>query len=490
MWVAPLAFVLVGGLAPWVAAGAEARGAAPAASSTAVQRVLADLRTAQSAHEAGAIVMAAKLSEGELRQLDNELAKPEWATTLTRLKGTLGHTGAAKRGPRQHVGESSAKVLLHKNQALASALQHRVQLSKIAVSARLTVPSGSGVAGGRVRAAARRPAASVPPAVSGVMLGSAPHPEWPATISRLDPDHPTVGQPFTIIGSGFGSSRGSVIFVVDEALFEAEVTAWTDSRVTSRVPFEALPWDSMAHVPDSALARGPRGMGHNRRVWVQLQDGRLGAGTQTYIVPDLELLTPSITGITSGDATPGGTLLVEGVNFGDQPGRDGRVAVTFASYGLDVLVSQWRDDRITLTIPDSVVGVQAMSNGIVTVTNILGLPASRSGVSFAPAEQAMELPTRTYVAMCHPAGHPLFCWWGESHEVTPWDIQLRNGWTVDEVWVDVNEIGANSGAYFDRQAAPGDTHASADLVVWCDGLSRAEATPHLIVKGPRGTSYR
>jgi hypothetical protein len=490
MWVAPLAFVLVGGLATRVAAGEEARSAVPAAPSSAVQHVLVDLRTAQSAQEAGAIVMAAKLSEAELRQLDAELAKPNWAATLTRLKGTLGHTGAAKRGPRQHVGESTAHVLQLKNQALASALQHRVQRSRLAVSAGLNAPSGTGVAGGRVRAAARRPAASVPPAISGVMLGNARPPEWPATISRLDPDSPTVGQPFTIVGTGFGSSRGSIVFVVDEALFEAEVTAWTDSRVTSRVPFEALPWDSMADVPDSALARGPRGMGYNRRVWVRLQDGRLGAGTQAYVVPDLELLTPSITGITSGEATPGGTLLVEGVNFGDQPGRDGRVSLMFAAYGLDVLVSRWRDDRITLTIPDSVVGVQAMSNGIVTVTNVLGLTASRSGVSFAPAEQATELPTRTYVAMCHPAGHPLFCWFGDSNEVTPWDIQLRNGWTVDEVWVDVNEIGANSGAYFDRQAAPGDTHAVAELVVWCDGLSRAEATPHMIVKGPRGTNYR
>ena len=131
-----------------------------------------------------------------------------------------------------------------------------------------------------------------------------------------------------------------------------------------------------------------------------------------------------------------------------------------------------------------------MSGGTIKVTNRLQREAVRTGVSFVPAEDVVELQGRQAVVMCHPAGHPLFCWVGDRREFTAFDHQLRNGWTVDESWIDVREIGVNAGAYFERQAERGDTHAYARMVVWADGLSRAEATPYMIIKGPRGTFPR
>jgi hypothetical protein len=107
-----------------------------------------------------------------------------------------------------------------------------------------------------------------------------------------------------------------------------------------------------------------------------------------------------------------------------------------------------------------------------------------------PAEDLLELDTRRYVAMCHPAGHPLFCWVGESKTFTAFGIELRNGWMIEDSWLEVKEIGHNAGAYFEDQPQIGDTRAFAKITLWADGLSRAECTPHLLIKGPRGTSPR
>ncbi len=467
-------------------AGSMCAGAADAAVGS-LERLLAELGKAQTAAQAGDLLKAAKLSEAEMAQLDRELAKPEWAGTLAKLRQTIRKGPADRYAPRLHLGESPAAVVQAKNQALAAELRKRILLSQQAVRTRLAAPAVPVAVSNRAVAMAPHPPRVIPSSMRAVMKAQSP--EWPANISRVEPASPVVGQPLTLVGTGFGSSRGGVLFVVGENLIEAEVTGWTSSRVTARVPFEALPWDSMADVPNTALAAAPRTLGDHCLVWIQYPDGTLAGGTELWVVPDLQLLTPAITAVTPGEATPGSEFLVEGTNFGAQPGRDGRVSVMFGSYGLDTLVREWRDNRIRLQVPESVVGVQAMTGGIVGVTNVLGLSASRSGISFAPAEVVSEMPTRTYVTMCHPAGHPLFCWWGDSHEVTPWDRELLNGWKVEEVWVDVNEIGANAGAYFDHQAAPGDTRAHAVLIVWCDGLSRAEATPHMTVKGPRGTDF-
>jgi len=477
-----LTLVLAGGLF----SPAPMRGA-----TSGLESLLAGLQGAQTAEQAGALLKAAKLTEAEMAQLDRELAKPQWAGILAKLRQTIRGTPADKRAPRLHAGEAPGLVVNNKNQALATELRDRIRLSQQAVQMRLAAPSSAHVGLARESGPARRPGASVPAAMRSVMTGQSLNREWPATISGLEPHSPIVGQPFTLVGTGFGNAPGgAVLFVVGENLFEAELTGWSASRVTARVPFDALPWDSMADIPQSALARYPHGLTDPCLVWIRLADGRLGAGREIYVAPDMALLTPSITAVTPNEVIPGGEFLVEGSNFGYLPGRTWPVSVMFGSYGLDVQVREWRDDRIRLQVRESIAGVQAMTGGVVTVSNAFGLSASRSGLSFAPTEVVSELPTRTYVTMCHPAGHPLFCWWGDSHEVTPWDRQLLNGWKVEEAWVDVNEIGANAGAYFDHQAAPGDTRAHAVLIVWCDGLSRAEATPHMTVKGPRGTNYR
>jgi hypothetical protein len=97
-------------------------------------------------------------------------------------------------------------------------------------------------------------------------------PTWPSHISDFEPRAPIVGQPFTIIGNGFGGDPGTVMFLVGEHLFEAEVTGWTSSRITARVPHDVLPWDDMGDVPDNVP--GPRGqaLGQDCEVWIRLQD--------------------------------------------------------------------------------------------------------------------------------------------------------------------------------------------------------------------------
>ena len=450
--------------------------------------LLAQLRQAQTAEEAAALLDRAKLSKNELRQLDREMAKPEWSGKLAGFRQTVRRSTPARPTASAYRGKSAAQVLDEKRQVLAREQKNRIRKGEQTLHARVTaLPATAGPAHtmGRTAGTSATARASLPAtAVRAQVL----RPEWPARISGLEPRTPTVGQPLTIQGSGFGNGRGTAMFLVGEHLFEAEVTGWTSSRITVRVPRDVLPWDTMADVPDDVQHSSRRGIGRECQIWIRLQDERWGAFQPLNILPDLERLTPTITAITPGEATPGGSMMIEGANFGRQQGY-GSVALTFGHRStIDLDVREWRNDQIVVRVADDISRLLAMTGGTVKVTNRLMLEAERSGVSFVPAEEVQELQGNKYVVMCHPALHPLFCWAGDRREFTAFDMHLRNGWTVDEIWIDVREIGVNAGAYFEQQPERGDTRAYARVVVWADGLSRAEATPHMIIKGPRGTS--
>ncbi len=453
-----------------------------------VASFLSQLRQAQTAEQASALLAGAKFSEDELRQIDRELAKPEWAQKLASFQQTVKRSTPARPTVRAHTGKSVSQVLDETRQTLVRAHRERIQRGEQALRARAAGQRAT-TGSARVQVTARAAGTTGATLPSTTVRAQVQRPDWPSHISDFEPRAPIVGQPLTVIGGGFGSARGTVMFLVGEHLFEAEVTGWTSSRITVRVPQDVLPWDDMGDVPDDVPR--PRGgsLGRDCEVWIRLQDGRWGGWRPLGVFPDMERLTPTITAITPAEATPGGSMMIEGANFGRQQGY-GNVSLIFGGGAMEVAVREWRNDQIILQVAEDISRLQAMSGGTIKVTNRLQREAVRTGVSFVPAEDVQELRGRKAVVMCHPAGHPLFCWVGDRREFTAFDFQLRNGWTVDESWIDVREIGVNAGAYFERQAERGDTHAYARMVVWADGLSRAEATPYMIIKGPRGTFPR
>lgn len=102
-------------------------------------------------------------------------------------------------------------------------------------------------------------------------------------------------------------------------------------------------------------------------------------------------------------------------------------------------------------------------------------------MSFTPAMDVADVERGPYRATCQPVGFPPLCLVGESKTVHAYDATLRNGWTVQESWVEVvksHSQGADYGGYFDGGPAPGSATLRASVVVWADAYSMVECRFH------------
>ena len=109
--------------------------------------LLAQLRQAQTAEEAAALLDRAKLSKNELRQLDREMAKPEWSGKLAGFRQTVRRSTPARPTASAYRGKSAAQVLDEKRQVLAREQKNRIRKGEQTLHARVTaLPATAGPA--------------------------------------------------------------------------------------------------------------------------------------------------------------------------------------------------------------------------------------------------------------------------------------------------------------------------------------------------------
>ncbi len=473
---------------------------------------LADLQRAANAEQAAAAVKKAGLSEAEWQQVARELETPAWKGKLDVFKRTVSPPTGRPRTPSAHKGASvravveETRVLLERERQTGLAEQGRAFQTRLS--------SVRAAAGAAARAPVSRGAAM------GTMRARHPYavdPENAARIDSVEPSMVAVGQSVTIGGVRFGNTAGRVVVLAGEDLFTCEVVSWRDQRIVVRIPREARPWSSMRDVPPDVHeeARGGGGTGgggqssfgvnSNRfrpatnlvaELWVKLHGGEVGPLYRIEIGPDLTLLTPSIDTVTPSEVEPGSNVLIEGRNFGDQANPEERflrLTLTFGGSEIRVFPTEWRDGYIAARIDPNVTGVPVLRGGMFKVGNRLGLEAIKGGASFTPAMDVADIERGPYRATCHPLGFPPLCLVGESKTIPAYDAQLRNGWVVQENWVEVVEShsqGANYGGYFEGGPTPESATLRASVVVWADAYSIVECRFHVLVRGPRGTTFR
>ncbi|MEW6336443.1 MAG: hypothetical protein AB1625_03480 [Acidobacteriota bacterium] len=477
-----------------------------------VAEFLADLQRAANAEQAAAAVKKAALSEAEWAQVAKELESLAWKGKLDTFKRTVSPPSGRPRTPSAHKG-ASVRAVVEETRTLVET-ERRARLAERDRTLQSRLSRVRAVGGSMARAPVGRSAAA------GTMRARHPYlvdPEHAARIDSVEPSMVAVGQTVAIGGVRFGNTAGRVVVLSGEDLFPCEVVSWRDQRIVVRIPRDVRPWSSMRDVPPDVHeeARGGGGAGSGGQssfevnsnrfrpatnlvagLWVKLHGGEIGPMHRIEIGPDLALLTPSIDSVTPSEVEPGSSLLIEGRNFGDQANPEERflrVTLTFGGSEIRVFPTEWRDGYIAARVDPDVTGVGVLRGGVFRVRNRLGLEAVKGGASFTPAMDVADVERGPYRATCHPLGFPPLCLVGESKTIHAYDAQLRNGWAVQESWVEVVEShsqGANYGGYFEGGPTPGSETLRASVVVWADAYSIVEARFHVLVRGPRGTSFR
>ncbi len=486
--------------------------APPAAGPSRVEAFLADLQKASTGAQAAALLEKANLSEAELKLVAQELGKPSWAGKLDAFKRTPPRSGAHPPTLVKFKTKTAQQVVSDVRLSLEQA--HATKLAAGAQSVQRRI--------GAVRAAGaalppRAPSAPQP-AAGGLVRGRSPYAGDPASAPRIDsvdPSMAVVGQTVAIAGVRFGSTAGRVVVLAGEDLFPCDVLSWRSDRITVRIPREARPWSSMGEVPPDVHDEpgGGRSGGSgssfvvNRNrfrpaanlradLWVKLAGGETGPMYPIEIGPDLALLTPAIDAVSPNELAPGSEILIEGRNFGLQPNPNTslvQLSLGFAGQEIRVDASEWRDTYIVARVHSGVSGVGALRGGILRVRNRLALEAVEGGITFTPATEVAEIERGPFHATCQPLGFPPLCLVGDSKTFPAYDFALQNGWTVQESWIDIIEShsqGANYGAYFERPPEAGSATLRTGVVVWADAYSLVECRAHVVVSGPRGTSFR
>lgn len=487
--------------------------AAPSATGQSrVEAFLADLQKASTGAEVAALLEKANLSEAELKLVAQELGKPSWVGKLDAFKRTAPRSAAHPPTLRKFEGKRAPQVVSDVRLSLEQAHATKLAAGAQSLQRRLGAVRAAGAA-----LPARPP--SVPQlAGGGLIRGRSPYAGDPATAPRIDSVDPSVavvGQTVAIAGLRFGNTAGRVVVLAGDELFPCDLLSWRGDRITVRIPREARPWSTMGEVPPDVHDE-PRGgqsggsgssFGVNRNrfrpaanlraeLWVKLAGGETGPMYPIEIGPDLGLLTPAIDAVSPVELAPGSEILIEGRNFGLQPDSHTslvQLSLAFAGQEIRVDASEWRDTYIVARVHSDVSGVGALRGGILRVRNRLALEAVEGGLAFSPVEEVVDLERGPFHAMCHPRNFPPLCLVGESRSLAAYDLQLRNGWTVRESWIDIIEdhsMGANYGAHFERQPEAGSATLRTAVVVWADAYSMVECRAHVVISGPRGTSSR
>ena len=477
--------------------------APPAAGPSRVEVFLADLQKASTGAQAAALLEKANLSEAELKLVAQELGKPSWTGKLDAFKRTAPPSTAHPPTPLLRKGTSAQQVVSDVRLSLEQAQATRLATAKQALLRRLSAL--------RATANASPPRTTLRPAGGGLMQGRSPFAGDPATAAHIDGIRPSpvvVGETLTIVGSRFGATPGRVVIWTEDGIIECGPhLTWSDRQITVRIPREARPWSSMRDVPPNVHDDGHGGRfgdtGRFRpaanleaRIWVKLAGGETGPLHPIEIGPDLTLLTPAIDSVAPSALEPGSEVVIEGRNFGNQPDPHTsiiRLELKFGGTAIRLDASEWRDSYIVATVWPDTSRVGRLSGGILKVANRLALEAIEGGITFTPAVEVAEIERGPFRASCHPLGFPPLCLFGDSNTFPAYDFALQNGWTVQESWIDIIEShsqGANYGGYFERPPEDGSATLRTGVVAWADAYSMVECRAHVVVSGPRGTSFR
>lgn len=149
------------------------------------------------------------------------------------------------------------------------------------------------------------------------------------TISLITPNTGGIGTSVTIVGTNFGTAKGSVSFNGTPAT----ITSWGDQAIVVLVP--------------SGLSAG------GVPVLVTTADNQTATTTFTVAAP-----APTISGITPGSGTAGTTVTISGSGFGSSQGT-----VTFDN--IPATIKGWSDGSISVTVPS---GLTAGSVNVAVTT--------------------------------------------------------------------------------------------------------------------------
>ena len=167
--------------------------------------------------------------------------------------------------------------------------------------------------------------------------------EYPeAYVSHFSPARVAGGALFSVLGVGFGDTKGTVR--IGEV--ECEVTAWADNRIRVHAPLQALVG------PVSVTFGGTTMTSHNS---ICVTRG---------VVPDLPTITTMAGVGADGTVSPGDVLTLSGKNFGtteeevtfaEDPSLRYPITTKYATVPTGIIES-WSDSEIKVTVPDSCVG--------------------------------------------------------------------------------------------------------------------------------------
>ena len=474
---------------------------APAGTPGHVAQFLADLQKVQNAEQAAALLRRANLNDSELAQAAEELRKPSWTAKLDAIKQSA-RPAPHPPTPAKYRGQTTQKVVADLRTSLERETAGRQATVKQGLQARL---SAARSAAGPMRTHSER-------VVAGAAASNpyAADPAAAASIDSISPDdHVEVGDVVTVNGRRFGSTPGRVVVRTPIEIFNCEVQSWSETRISVSIPRSICPWESMLDVPanfheEPRSGSGPGYVGNrfvnaNRtteHVWVKLAGGEAGPWREIAVGAEVARLTPTISAVTPAELEPGSELLIEGRNLGDEsnPGTSWvKLYAEFSGRLITLRATEWRDSYILARVPEDISGVQAMRGGILKVFNRLGLATVKGGLSFTPEMDVQDIERGPFFAMCEPRNFPLLCLFGETELYPAYDLQLQNGWTVHDPWIEVVEShsqGANYGGYFERTPEIGSTSVQTKVAAWADAYSMVECLAHVIVRGPKGTSFR
>jgi hypothetical protein len=443
-----------------------------------VQIFLRDFQRATTVEQASAAFKRGNFSKAELAQLETELKKQTYSGKINSLKNQRTRMAGTKKG-KEKPGNIQ-QILRQKNSVLAK--QHKSRLDR----ANRTVKSRSQRLGTMMHSGARaRPSSVSSRALNTTIMARAlPESDMTAEITDIEP-RLIVGQQVTIRGIDFGSSQGRVAILVGEDMEFCSVSSWRHNRIVCTVP-DALQPDR------EDLVSGSRWGGIDpieSILWVKLHGGETGPYERVPLYPDISRYTPEITSIHPTEVYPGSDILIEGSNFFDQP-RPARIEFTRERFELEI--TEWTDGYIRARMPRlSSGGYFPMDAGMLRLETSLGHEATRSGISFVPEEEIVELNEGPLRAACHPKVPPLLCLIGDTNHFTRFDdLSLADHWSVDEAWlVRQQGMGPGYGAYFEHEPETGSTNPTTRVAVWADAWSITEYRLYLTLKGPKGTRY-
>ena len=313
-------------------------------------------------------------------------------------------------------------------------------------------------------------------------------------VERVLPPSPRWDDTVTILGRGFGPTRGIVYVGLRDSrvTLPFRVLTWTESDVTAVIheaSMRELPYVSgfgpepMAGViwVDRAMHFGARG------------DPRLRAGQEITFQPTPALLTPAITAVQSGAATPsdpptvtpGQTLRLLGSNFLDRPGS---AAFHIGGRTIPAEVSGWTCGSYLLncsaevTLPASVEGLVGQG-GTVTVTNRLGWTGEHP-VTFVPRKESTVLEDSVTVD-CVDRTRVVWQWF--------FDYPLSNGWAVYRYSIDpiCEELRPSLRMICHQRRPPvmGSNNPRTELGCGCYGGGLSRCVVRVPIEGPAGTYH-